>query len=58
MGLSLQLKSKRQFMEWKHTDSPVKKKFWAQQSVRKVLLKVFLGMKESITIDFFEKVQL
>ena len=33
--------SKRQSMEWKHMDSLVKKKFWAQQSLKKVILTVF-----------------
>ena len=27
-------KSKRQSIEWKHTDSPVKKNFWVQQSIK------------------------
>ena len=47
--------SKRQFMEWKHSDSMVKKKFQAQQSIKKIILTVFLDMKEPITIEFFEK---
>ena len=42
-------------MNWKHTDSWVKKTFWAQHSVKKVILKVFLSMKGPITIDFLEK---
>ena len=42
-------------MEWKHTDFPVKKKFWAQQSGKKMMLTVFWNMKEPITIDFREK---
>ena len=33
--------SKRQSMEWKHIDSPVKKTFQALKSVKKVLLIVF-----------------
>ena len=48
--------SKRQFMEGKHADSPVKKKFWTQRSVKKVTLKVFWNMKGPIIID--EEVQL
>ena len=42
-------------MEWKHTDTLVKKKFWVQQSVKKVMLTVFLDMKGPIIIDFLEK---
>ena len=43
-------------MEWKHTDSPVKKKrFQVQWSVKKVMLTVFWDMKGRITIDFLEK---
>ena len=38
-----------------HTDSPVKKKFQVQQSV-KVMLTVFCDMKRLITIDFLKKV--
>ena len=40
--------SKRQSMEWKYTNFPVKKKFWTQQSLKKVI-------QEPITIDFLEK---
>ena len=32
---------KGQFIEWKYTDSLVKKKFWVQQSEKKVMLTVF-----------------
>ena len=46
---------KRQYMEWKHMDSLVKKRLQAQQSVKKVMLTVFLDMKKPITIDFIEK---
>ena len=42
-------------MEWKHIDSFVKKRFQLQQSVKKVMLTVFWGIKGLITIDFFEK---
>ena len=45
-------------MEWKHTDSPVKKKFRVQCSVRKIMLTVFSYMKGPITIDFLEELQL
>ena len=37
-------------MKWKHTDSPVKEKFQAQQSVI-----VFWDMEGHNTIDFLEK---
>ena len=42
-------------MKWKQTNSPVKKKFWVHQSVKKVMLTAFWNMKELITIDFLEK---
>ena len=42
-------------MEWKHTDSVVKKMFWAHQSLKKVMLTVFWDMKGLITIDFPQK---
>ena len=35
-------------------DSPVKEKFWVQQSVKKGLLIVFWDIKRSIIIDFIE----
>ena len=47
--------SKRESMEWKYTDSSVKKKFQAQCSVKKVILTVFSDMKRPITIDFLVK---
>ena len=37
------------------TDSSVKKKFWAQQSVKKVMLTVFWNIKGPYATDFFEK---
>ena len=43
------------YPELKHTDSPVKEKFLAQQSLKKVMLTVFLDMKGSIIIGFLEK---
>ena len=42
-------------MEWKHIDSPEKKKFWAQQPVKKVKPTLFANMKGAIIIDFFKK---
>ena len=44
----------RQSMEWKHTDSPVKEKFWAQWSLERVKLTVFWDMKGPMIIDFLE----
>ena len=52
MGLPQQAKVKDN--PWKHTDSLIKKKFWVQWSVKKVMLTVFWSIKEPI-IDFFEK---
>ena len=42
-------------MEWKLSDFLIKKKFWPQQSVKKVILTVFSEMKRPISIDFFEE---
>ena len=36
---------KRQSMKWKHTYSLVKKKFWAQWPVKKVMLTVLISLK-------------
>ena len=47
--------SKRQSTKWNHTDFPVKKKFWAQLSLKKVMLTVFWEMKGLMIIDFLEK---
>ena len=41
-------------LKWKHTDSLVRKKFRAQQSV-KVTLRFFTDTKRLVTIDYFEK---
>ena len=46
---------KRQFVKWKHTDSPVKKKFQTQQSIKNIMLTVFRDIKGHIIIDFVEK---
>ena len=46
---------KRQSMKWKLSDSPVKKKFMAQRSVKNVMLIVFLKMNGLISTDFLEK---
>ena len=47
--------SKRQSMEWKHTDSLIKKKFQVKWLVKNVMLTVFWNMQGPTTIDFFEK---
>ena len=44
-----------EFMELKHTDSSVKKKFWALRSVKKSYAVVFLWIKGPVTIDFLGK---
>ena len=44
--------SKRQSVQWKHTDSPLKT---VQRSVKKVMLTFYWDMKKFITIDFLEK---
>ena len=40
--------SKRQSMEWKHPQSPIKKKFKIQQSTGKLILTVFLDVKSPV----------
>ena len=47
--------SKRQFMKWKCTDSPVKKNYRPQLSVNRVMLTVFRDMKRLFPVDFLEK---
>ena len=42
-------------MEWKHTDTLVKKKFWVPWSLKKVKLTVFCAIKEIMNVDFLEK---
>ena len=46
--------SEMQTMEWRDTDSSVKKRFRVQRSVKKLMLAVFWSMKESIAVDFLE----
>ena len=46
---------KIQSTERKYADSPAKKKFQVQQSVKKIMLRVFQDMKGTITIDSLEK---
>ena len=55
MGLPLQTQLHKGV---KNTDSPVKKKFWVQLSVKKVMLTVFFDMKGFITTDLLEKVMM
>ena len=47
--------SKIQPIEWKHTDSSVKKQLREKHSVKKAMLAVFWGTKEAVIIDFLEK---
>ena len=47
--------SKRLSIEWKYTNSPVKKKFWAQLSEKNIISIIFWNMKKLITIDCLEK---
>ena len=44
-------------MEEKHYDSPVKKMFQEQRSVKKAMLTFFLIIKVLVTMDFLEKLQ-
>ena len=46
---------KKRSIQWVHIDPAVKKKFLAQQSVKKVMFSVFWDMKWNITIYFLEK---
>ena len=56
VGFSLHVWVK--FMGWKLTDSSLKEKFRVHWPVKKVMLKVFWGMKWPTTIDFLEKGQI
>lgn len=47
--------SKRQSMEWKHTSSPVKKKFKTQASAGKVMLTVFWDAQGAVLCDYLEE---
>ena len=47
--------SKWQSMEWKHVDSPVKKKFKSQRSMGKAMLTILWDMQGPITISFLQK---
>ena len=49
-----ELESKRQFIEWKHTDIPVKKKLKMQRSVKKIL---HSDTKGPSSVGFLEKVE-
>lgn len=46
--------SKRQSLEWKHPESPVRKKFKSKPSAGKVLVTVFWDMEGVIFCDFLE----
>lgn len=47
--------SKRQSVEWKHTNSPVKKKFKTQASGGKVILRAFQHGEGPIFCDYLEE---
>ena len=47
--------SKGQSMKWKSTDSPAKKKYRTQWTIKKVVLTAFKDMKKPITTGFLEK---
>ena len=55
MSLRLQVWIEKTVMKRKYTDFQVKKKFWEQQSGKKVILTVFWGLEGHITINFHEK---
>ena len=55
--LPQQARVEKLHMKWLHTNSPAKKVFWAQRSVKKVMLTDFWGMKGLINIDVLEKVE-
>lgn len=46
--------TKRQSMEWKHTSSPVRKKFRTQASAGKVMLTVFWDARGVVFCDYLE----
>ncbi|CAK9816246.1 Histone-lysine N-methyltransferase SETMAR [Anthophora plagiata] len=46
--------TKRQSMEWKHTSSPVRKKFKVQPSAGKVMLTIFWDLQGPVHCDFLE----
>ena len=47
--------SRRQSMEWKHANSPTKKKFKTQPSAGKVMCTVFWDRKGVIHVEFLER---
>ena len=48
---------KRQSMEWKHTDYPVKKTFWAEMSVKKVMVIIYGNIKDPSQLISLKKTQ-
>ena len=52
---ALRLSKKIQLIEWKHTDTAIKKMFRAQLSVKKVMFADFKVMKVCLTTNFQEK---
>ena len=55
IGLLPSARDEKKSMEWKHTDSPVKEKFWVQLSVKNVVLSISGNMKGPISINFLNK---
>ena len=53
VGLPLRIKVEK--TDWRHTNSPVKKKFWALRLIKKIMLNIFRDMKGPMSIDFLEK---
>ena len=49
--------SKRQSMEWRHVNSPLKKKFKTLPSAGKVMCTVFWNRRGVILLDFLESGQ-
>ena len=54
MDFDYELNCDRETIEWKHNNSPIKKKVWTQQPVKKVMLTVFWDMIGPTTTDLFE----
>ena len=55
IGFLLRPCVEKQFMMWKYSDFAVKKQFYAQQSIKKIILTIFCEIKESIRINCLKK---
>ena len=42
-------------MDLRLIDSPLKKKFWAQWSIKGNMMTLYCNIEGTITVDFFEK---